>query len=475
LVFAWLTVPVHAQPRHEFTIDPRTPVSELLPLAPESSAAPLPWTVDELAKVPEVVFENPSAIKPKQAEEHIARLVARINHLNKTETDQFIKVLGPHRPDLAGLPFLVGDSCRQGTDRGRAFFGAALVTRLAFADAIGAHRTGVQLSGACAAPNAAAFWSQYDDFLSQISQAPPEAIAKLKVRMTDVGPAFFAALMQILGPESLALRQGLVQRLAENREPHATRSLAQLAIFSFERELRQAATAALKDRDAQQYTGVMLAGLRYPWPAVATHASEAIVSLNRKDLVPQIVAVLDTPDPRAPAAAEFQGTKMNIVRELVRINHHRSCLLCHAPGNTLDARDLKLTGIDQALPVAVTAPVPSPDQPLPPPTRAYNLEPSRAAPDLLVRVDVTYLRQDFSLMQQVKNSGPWPERQRFDFLVRTRAVTSNDVDAYRHWRQQQGRSYLAPHHQAAIAALRGLTGLDVPEPTATAWRAALQP
>jgi hypothetical protein len=86
---------------------------------------------------------------------------------------------------------------------------------------------------------------------------------------------------------------------------------------------------------------------------------------------------------------------------------------------------------------------------------------------------MTYLRQDFSLLQPVKDAAPWPEMQRFDFLVRTRAVSAEEAAGYPKWVQQQGPGYLAPHHQAAIAALRVLTGRDAPEPTAKAWRAVL--
>ena len=28
---------------------------------------------------------------------------------------------------------------------------------------------------------------------------------------------------------------------------------------------------------------------------------------------------------------EMEGKKVPVVREMVRINHHRNCLLCHAP------------------------------------------------------------------------------------------------------------------------------------------------
>ena len=43
---------------------------------------------------------------------------------------------------------------------------------------------------------------------------------------------------------------------------------------------------------------------------------------------------------------------------------------------------------------------------------------------IFVRADVTYLRQDFSVMQSVENPGKWPALQRFDFLVRIRPAIS---------------------------------------------------
>jgi len=47
--------------------------------------------------------------------------------------------------------------------------------------------------------------------------------------------------------------------------------------------------------------------------------------------------------------------------------------------------------------------------------------------DLLVRVDVTYLRQDFSLLLPVVDAAPWPGMQRYDFMVRTRTVSDNEA------------------------------------------------
>src|SRR5262249_25757584 len=117
----------------------------------------------------------------------------------------------------------------------------------------------------------------------------------------------------------------------------ATRALAKLAIFSGEEEVRHAAIAALKIRRERDYTDILVQGLRYPWPAVAQRAAEAMVKLERKDLAPQLVALLEESDPRAPVLTKRDDKQVSVVRELVRINHHRNCLLCHAPGQAGDA------------------------------------------------------------------------------------------------------------------------------------------
>ena len=148
-------------------------------------------------------------------------------------------------------------------------------------------------------------------------------------------------------------------------------------------------------------------GLSYPWPAVAKRSSEAIVKLERTDLIPQLLGVLDRPDARAPQALEKAGKKTTVVRELVRINHHRNCLLCHAPSDPQENVSAEKAQILESL----TAQVPLPDQPLPTPspdTGGYG----NSSQDILVRIDVTYLRQDFSVKLPVANSQPWPEMQR---------------------------------------------------------------
>jgi hypothetical protein len=128
--------------------------------------------------------------------------------------------------------------------------------------------------------------------------------------------------------------------------------------------------------------------------------------------------------------------------------------MCHAPGNT-----------GTVSPETLTAAVPVPDQPLPSPSQGYQT----TSPDVLVRLDVTYLRQDFSALQAVEDANPWPEQQRFDFLVRSRVLTEEEAENWRHKLERREPGQLTPYQKAAVTALRELTGKDT-APTAEAWR-----
>ena len=46
-----------------------------------------------------------------------------------------------------------------------------------------------------------------------------------------------------------------------------------------------------------------------------------------------------------------------------------------------------------------------------------------------VRADVTYLRQDFSVPQPVPRPGQWPANQRYDYMVRKRFLTGEELKA----------------------------------------------
>jgi hypothetical protein len=303
---------------------------------------------------------------------------------------------------------------------------------------------------------AEAFWEQYQTNCAEEDRALPKADKGLCEHVTL---ARIAALMQILAPEAPDLRLGLIKYLSGVTHVEATRALARLAIYSPEEDVRRHAIDALKVRRERDYTDVLLTGLRYPWPAVARRAAEAAIKLERNDLLPQLVAILDEPDPRTPVVKEIDGKNVPVTRELVRVNHNRSCLMCHAPGNT-----------DTISADTLTAPVPVPGEPLTPPLDGYNN--SLNSPDLLVRLDVTYLRQDFSAMLPVADAAPWPEMQRFDFLVRERILSADEAASLRKDLEPREQGRIAPNRRAALLALRELTGKDT-APTAEAWRSLL--
>jgi hypothetical protein len=135
-----------------------------------------------------------------------------------------------------------------------------------------------------------------------------------------------------------------------------------------------------------------------------------------------------------------------MVREVVRLNHMRNCLLCHCP--SANVQDGLVRGL-----------VPTPGGPLP---QLYY----ESQTGDFVRADITYLRQDFSLKLPERETGPWPREQRFDFVTRRRPAKSYEIDELR------GATGHYPQRDAVLYALRGLTGKN-PGDTGDGWRKAL--
>jgi hypothetical protein len=467
--------------RFRFKIDPKTPTKDLLPTPPKVKPVGGPLLSDDLAKVPEVEFqarpEKPAA-DPKRLES-AAHQLAKINHLNAKKTDAFMAALLESRDDLAGLPFAMGDDCRTSGERAKQFTIAVNTVR----QALGGNQSlrvqfdgpfpGGQPGGFPGTPNPGgmggapilgpggpppgvggqSFWATYATLCAQEDSGRPKTDKDAAEHATV---ARVAALSQMLAPESAEMRAGLVKYLTGVPHVEATRALARLAIYSPEAEVRDLAITALKVRRDRDYTDVLVKGLRYPFPAVAKRAADAVARTGRTDLIPELVAVLDEADPRMPATREVGGKPVSVVRELVRVNHHRNCVMCHAPGNpeTMSGN-------------AITAEVAVPGQPMPSLFEGYSRP--QSSPDLMVRIDVTYLRQDFSAMMPVEDAAPWPEMQRFDFLVRERKLTAEEATAYREKLTPKEAGVVTPYHRAALAALRDMTGKDA-APTAEAWR-----
>jgi hypothetical protein len=240
-------------------------------------------------------------------------------------------------------------------------------------------------------------------------------------------------LTQMLQVEDEATRLVLVRELTRIDSEEATTSLAVRAIADLSLAVRQAAVAGLQGRPWLQYGPVLLRGLRYPWAPVADHAAVAVRTLRPTEAVAPLVGMLDLPSPSRPFLDPT--THGYAVRELVRVNHMRSCLLCHAPSANKD------DGL-------VRGRVPTPGEPLP---QAYY----EAETGNFVRADITYLRQDFSVPMADQNAAPWPREQRYDFLTRLRRNLTPQETA--HLRAPPA-GY--PQREALLYALRGLTGKD---------------
>jgi hypothetical protein len=227
----------------------------------------------------------------------------------------------------------------------------------------------------------------------------------------------------------------LVHRLSAIKTAGASEALAERAIYDLSPTVRRTACEALSFRPRAEYREKLLAGLRYPWGPVAFHAAQALVALDDREVMPQLNEMLSASDPSLPVKNK-KGEWMK--SELVRINHLRNCYLCHAPST--DNTDL------------VRGAVPIPGEPLP---RVYN----RSQEGIFVRADVTYLKQDFSLTQQVKKTDKadqWPESQRFDYFVRTRPATAKEITSVTEPAAMADQTADYPQRLAVMFAIEGL-------------------
>jgi hypothetical protein len=351
----------------------------------------------------------------------------------REDKERFIDNVISARGDLATLPFRKGAACKldqpTAANLGRS---SRAIRRL-----LGSSPVRLAATRNAAAESEAWAFSSYH-VQSLLTKEPAVA-----------DPSALPAVEQVLAGEAAPARQGMVQYL--RGRSYATAALARRAVFDPAEVIRRDAIEALRGKAADDYLPVLVAGFRHPWPRINQNAADAVVGLNVAAAVPALVRELDATDPAAPFEAEKDGERFRAVREMVRLNHHANCLLCHAP--SFASSD------------PVRGPVPSPLEPLPVLQQYYGDRlPSRG---LVVRADVTYLRQDFSEVLPVDTPGPWPKEQRFDFLVRTRRLADGEgIPA------TCGPAVPAANHVAAAYALRQLTGLDGGY-SAAGWQAVL--
>ncbi len=319
------------------------------------------------------------------------------------------------------------------------------------------------------------------------------------------------ALMQALMHEEVALRRMLVDLLSEVPESKATVALAQRAVFDLDEDVRLAATKALRGRKAADYRPVLLKALRHPWAPAADHAAEALVDLRERSAIPHLIRALKEPGPAAP---RLLPSKINVVRELVRVNHANNCLMCHPPAT---AGGEPCLGVDPVVTLTVEAGPRAAafgralegigsgggyDQGC----RAKNMVGGPGRPGgrgprtvptqvpALIRGDITFVQQDFSVLLPADRPGAGlpvalpprpvrgvperpgqprqvpgvPERaggSRYDYVVRTRPVTPREATLLREAARKRP-DY--PQREATLHALRELTGQDAGK-SAKAW------
>ena len=246
-------------------------------------------------------------------------------------------------------------------------------------------------------------------------------------------PGTRRVLLQMLEVEGEGERQLLLGELSRGKDGEAVAALGNLAVFDASAAIRRKATGELKKHSPDACRDVLLRSLRYVWSPAADNAARALVELKDRKAVPALLDLLGRPDPALPL---LDGNKKQVVRELVRLRHLRNCYLCHPAVPVLEA------------PVGGFVP---PDGLSVPPLYYSDI---RRPPGDYVRTDVTFVRQDFSVLQATPDAGPGLTRQRFDFLVRTRPATPLEIARLK----EPPTSY--PQREAVLFAPCELTGKD---------------
>jgi sugar lactone lactonase YvrE len=384
----------------------------------------------QIANVPEItlyrVFTSADAIRTQAN----AILAARMGTASaETSPPRFLA-----RADLAGLPMRMGTDCKLNPDAADHLQGGSVALRAHLTQS----RAGAGAAGLVpGAPGGGATDPRPDPkILHNRLHADRDRFNKW------LKPEAIPVMQQMLMAENEAIREILIEQLSGIKGSSASVALAQRALYDLHPRIREQALEALQKRPVAEYRKVLLDGFLYPWPAVAEHAAEAVIALGLKDAVPDLLAMLDRPEPNAVFEKPGRG---QYVRELIKINHPRNCLLCHAQSIRADDK--------------VRGQVPTTDQSLTPPY--YG-----GTNGTFVRADITYLKQDFSIPLTVENPGHWPNAQRFDFLVRERRATTAEIAASQ---KPAAGAPVSQQKQSLFFALRELTGAD-PGPAVEDWK-----
>ena len=342
------------------------------------------------------------------------------------------------RKDLQALPLTMGDQCRANVEEATAIkLVSGKLGRLISEASAGAQGVILRNSGNIALRS------------KMIKARQDKSIEELRDLVnSDSHPQYLKTTDQILQVQHRRDRLELVNTLKEADNSTAIELLAKRAKYDLSADVRLAATHALAESPRDQYRAELLAGLAYPWHVVAQHSAEALVRLDDKEAIPELVAMLDLPHPAVPIEVE---PDKYVQPTLVAINHMRNCLLCHAP--SLSLKDI------------ATAAVPNWDSPIP--TSPYE----SSDPDFVsVRADITYLKQDFSVVQPVVDHGPWPEQQRFDYVVQQTPMKRSKANRTKK-KLDKAKNL---NREAIVFALQKLSNLSPEDNSSESWKEILE-
>ena len=352
---------------------------------------------------------------------------------NNQQSVEPIKALVSDRPDLAGLPLVMGDDCHLSGERSASldYVSRSIGPVLSRFDAFSTRNSNAN--------------SAISDLRKQALSINISAVKKVLSNRKNNHQELLTVdqMLQIEQPE---LRLELVELLAKSRSKISANLLACYVKFDLDEKVRMSATKALSKFPLEWVRPKLLDGLRYPWPDAAQHAAEGLVRLNDTKSIPKLVEFLKEPDPRTPRLSK-EGHYVK--RELVAINHLKNCMLCHADSASEGDKG--------------RAPVPSWEERLP--RLYYNAKPS----GLVARADVTYMRQDFSVVQKVEDPGKWPTNQRFDYVVRKTKLAEDEAKALQKDSGESSDSF-SEYRQAIVFALQLLTDESPANNSYASWK-----
>ncbi len=417
-------------------------------------------TSDDPATIREDLLRLPSVAVN---EKFLRSLEALSRNALGNKIDPKVKLIKDY-PELAGLPWIMGDECKSAPERSHWL---DRFTKYIRRSAPGYFHV-TEAPGANQTLDSIRQQEMHELQVKILGKQPITLATEPKSGMTYVNNRIIAGGTATLGgflgeevvdldfrsPNAVAaLRQSLpahdpvagallVKALAQIDSPEATAVLANSAIFNLDSQVRVSAAEALAHRPEKDFRDELLRGLRYPLNHVVRNAADVIAQIRLTSFADELDQLLAGDSPGYPFVQQTEDGPMDVVREVVQVHHHKNCLLCHEPAQR---------PATMPMPLLVASTPPENED-----FRTLDYLDAKSDPSKLfaepyydpkpkgnsfVFAGVTYLRPDFSVFQNVKlaadrtNGDGKMVRQiihharyqtRFDYLVRVRPARPND-------------------------------------------------